>query len=146
MALPLERLLLIKSRDKIWLDSPDTYVLGLSGLSVIPLAFCASSRTNHDTLFGCACDSSDFPDFSSGHSSFYNPSVVVILSIVAVPAQFLDPLFFELDNDRRNDSNSSLDRLVVHSTRLHGSHSSLTHVARLLWQFFFDNILQYFMF
>jgi len=112
----------------------------------VSLVFSSSSVPNHGRSFEFACGSNDDLDFSSNPSSFYNPSAVGFLPVAAVLAQFHDHLVSWLDSDRYSDSNSLPDRLAVRSDHVLQSHRLPTHAVLLVLEFFFDNILEHFMF
>ena len=110
------------------------------------LVFCASSAPNHGKPVEFAYGSSDDPDFSSSRSSFGSPSMAGFLPVGAVPAQFRDHLFSWLGNGRYSDLGSPFDTLAVRLVRVHPLRVLPARAALPLLEFFFDNILERFMF
>jgi hypothetical protein len=101
---------------------------------------------NHGKPFECAYGSNDDRDFLSSRSSFYSPTVAGFLPVGAVPGQAHDHQVSELDSDSCSDASSPFDRLVSHSARVRPLRILPTHAALPLLEFFFENILERFMF
>ena len=147
MALPLERLSLIKSRDQVKSDCTGTpsasAVLAASRFFGFLCKFSAKLTVNPANAL--VIPAMTLISQVVGHLST-TPAWLTFCQLVQFLRQSHDHLFSVLGSDRYNDANSLFDRLVSHSAHVPPLRILPTRVALPLLEFFFDNILECFMF